>query len=130
MKKNLPGPFTFILHANNQVPKIFKTKKKTIGIRIPDNNIVLEMVRRLGRPIITTSIHDPDAVIEYTTDPELIFEKYRDLVDIVIDGGYGKNEASTVIDCCCKRRIRAGQGLKVNNCPTSSRMMVRILQEP
>lgn len=111
MKKNLPGPFTFILHSNNQVPKIFKTKKKTIGIRIPDNNIVLEIVRRLGRPIITTSIHDPDDVIEYTTDPELIFEKYRDLVDIVIDGGYGKNEASTIIDCTGDEPVVVREGL-------------------
>ncbi len=111
MKKNLPGPFTFILHANSQVPKIFKTKKKTIGIRIPDNNIVIEIVRRLGRPILTTSIHDPDDVIEYTTDPELIFEKYRDKVDIVIDGGFGKNEASTVIDCTGDEPLVIREGL-------------------
>ena len=87
LKRNLPGPFTFIVQANNQIPKLFKNKKKTVGIRIPDNNIVLELVKELGRPIITTSIHDPDEVIEYTTDPELIYEKYRDFADIVIDGG-------------------------------------------
>ena len=99
LKRNLPGPFTFIVQANNQIPKLFKNKKKTVGIRIPDNNIVLELVRELGRPIITTSIHDQDEVVEYTTDPELIYEKFGDFADAVIDGGYGKNEASTVVDC-------------------------------
>jgi tRNA threonylcarbamoyl adenosine modification protein (Sua5/YciO/YrdC/YwlC family) len=99
LKRNLPGPFTFIVQANSQIPKLFKNKKKTVGIRIPDNNIVLELVRELGRPIITTSIHDPDEVIDYTTDPELIYEKYRDIADVVIDGGFGKNEASTIVDC-------------------------------
>ena len=99
LKRNLPGPFTFIVQANSQIPKLFKNKKKTVGIRIPDNKIVLELVRELGRPIITTSIHDQDEVIEYTTDPELIYEKFREFADIVIDGGFGKNEASTVIDC-------------------------------
>jgi len=99
LKRNLPGPFTFIVQANSQIPRMFKNKKKTVGIRIPDNSIVLEIVRELGRPIITTSIHDPDEIIEYTTDPELIHEKYIDFADIVIDGGYGKNEASTIVDC-------------------------------
>jgi len=99
LKRNLPGPFTFIVQANNQIPKMFKNKKKTVGIRIPDNSIVLELVRELGRPIITTSIHDQDEVIEYTTDPELIHEKFRGFADIVIDGGSGKNEASTIVDC-------------------------------
>lgn len=99
LKRNLPGPFTFIVPANNQIPKMFKNKKKTVGIRIPDNNIVLSLVRELGRPIITTSIHDPDQLIEYTTDPELIYEKYRDFADAVIDGGYGHNEPSTVVNC-------------------------------
>jgi tRNA threonylcarbamoyl adenosine modification protein (Sua5/YciO/YrdC/YwlC family) len=99
LKRNLPGAFTFIVRANNQIPKLFKNKKKTVGIRIPDNNIVLELVRELGRPLITTSIHDPDEIIEYTTDPELIYEKFRDFADVVIDGGYGRNEASTIVDC-------------------------------
>lgn len=99
LKRNLPGPFTFIVRANNQIPKLFKNRKKTVGIRIPDNSIVLEIVRELGRPIITTSVHDPDEILEYTTDPELIHEKYREFADIVIDGGYGKNEASTIVDC-------------------------------
>jgi tRNA threonylcarbamoyl adenosine modification protein (Sua5/YciO/YrdC/YwlC family) len=99
LKRNLPGPFTFIVQANNQIPKLFKNKKKTVGIRIPENNIILEIVKELGRPVITTSIHDPDEVIEYTTDPELIFEKYRDFADAVIDGGFGNNEASTIVDC-------------------------------
>ncbi|HOO99827.1 MAG TPA: L-threonylcarbamoyladenylate synthase [Bacteroidales bacterium] len=99
LKRNLPGPFTFIVRANNQIPRLFMNKKKTVGIRIPDNNIVLEIVRELGRPIITTSIHDTDEIIEYTTDPELIHEKYGDFADIVINGGYGRNEASTIVDC-------------------------------
>lgn len=113
LKRNLPGPFTFIVQANNQIPKLFKNKKKTVGIRIPDNNIIMELVKELGRPIITTSIHDPDEVIEYTTDPELIYEKYRDFAEIVINGGYGRNEASTIVDCTSKeiRIIRQGLGI-------------------
>lgn len=99
MKKALPGPFTFILNASNSVPKVLNAKKKTVGIRVPDNNIPREIVRSLGNPIITTSIHDEDEVLEYSTDPELIFEKYENLVDIIIDGGYGTNVASTVVDC-------------------------------
>ena len=99
MRKALPGPFTFILEANSNVPKLFKSSKKTVGIRIPDNKICLEIVKELGNPIMSTSIHDEDEIIEYTTDPELIHEKYKDLVDIVIDGGYGKNEPSTIVDC-------------------------------
>jgi len=99
MNKNLPGPFTFILHASNKVPKIFERKKKTVGIRIPDNDIAREIVKILGHPIMSTSVIDEDEVIEYTTDPELIYEKYKNIVDIVIDGGYGNNEASTIIDC-------------------------------
>ena len=113
LKRNLPGPFTFIVRANNQIPKIFKNKKKTVGIRIPDNNIVMELVRELGRPIITTSIHYQDDVIEYTTDPELIYEKYREFADVVIDGGYGKNEASTVVDCTSGEIEIVRQGLGI-----------------
>jgi len=99
MKKNLPGPFTFILEANNNVPKLFKSKKKTIGLRIPDNNIAREIVRELGNPIVTTSVYDDDEIIEYTTDPELIYDNYSGKVDLVIDGGFGNNEPSTVLDC-------------------------------
>jgi len=99
MNKALPGPFTFILNASNKVPKLFDSNKKTIGIRIPNNNIALEIVQQLGNPIIATSVHDDDEILEYTTDPELIHEKYEKLVDIVIDGGYGNNIASTIIDC-------------------------------
>ena len=97
LKRALPGPYTFILPGNNSLPKEFK-KKTTVGIRIPDNSIALEIVRQLGNPIVSTSIHDEDEVIEYTTDPELIFEKWQNLVDMVIDGGYGDNLASTIID--------------------------------
>lgn len=97
LKKALPGPYTFILPGNNNLPKEFK-KKTTVGIRVPDNSIALEIVKLLGNPIVSTSIHDDDDVIEYTTDPELIFEKWQHLVDVVIDGGYGDNQASTIID--------------------------------
>jgi tRNA threonylcarbamoyl adenosine modification protein (Sua5/YciO/YrdC/YwlC family) len=99
MKKSLPGPFTFILNANNKVPKMFQSNKKTVGIRIPDNDIILTIAREFGTPILTTSVRDDDEIIEYTTDPELILENYRDLVDLVIDGGYGNNQPTTVVDC-------------------------------
>jgi tRNA threonylcarbamoyl adenosine modification protein (Sua5/YciO/YrdC/YwlC family) len=99
LKKALPGPFTFIFNANNNVPKLLSSNKKTVGIRVPDNNIARCIVKELGNPILSTSIHDDDDVIEYSTDPELIYEKYQDLVDIVIDGGYGDNVPSTVVDC-------------------------------
>ena len=113
MRKNLPGPFTFILNASSSIPKIFQSKKKTIGIRIPDNSIISAIIEELGSPIITTSIRDEDEVIEYTTDPELIHEKYLDLVDIVIDGGYGDNEPSTIVDCTSGEPIilRQGKGI-------------------
>jgi tRNA threonylcarbamoyl adenosine modification protein (Sua5/YciO/YrdC/YwlC family) len=97
LKRTLPGPYTFILPGNNDLPKEFR-KKKTVGIRIPDNNIALEIVKMLGNPIVSTSIHDDDEVLEYSTDPELIFEKWQHLVDLVIDGGYGDNIGSTIID--------------------------------
>ena len=99
LKRNLPGPFTFILNANSNVPRFYKSKKKTVGIRIPDNNIAIELVNRLGHPFMTTSLHHEDAILDYMTDPELIHEKHEHLVDYVIDGGYGNNEASTVVDC-------------------------------
>src|SRR5690554_1327177 len=98
LKFHLPGPFTFILEANNSIPKLFRNKKRTLGIRVPDNEICRKIVIQLDRAIISTSIHDEDEVIEYTTDPELIFEKYQNQVDLVVDGGYGNNEASTVVD--------------------------------
>ena len=111
MKRNLPGPFTFIVQANNQIPKMFKNKKKTVGVRIPRNNITLEIVRENGRPLITTSIHNDGEILEYTTDPELIHEKYHDIVDIVVDGGYGSNEPSTVVDCTGEEIVIVRQGL-------------------
>lgn len=97
LKRALPGPYTFILPGNNNLPKEFK-KKTTVGIRVPNNKIVLEIVNMLGNPIVSTSIHDDDEVLEYSTDPELIFEKWQNLVDLVIDGGYGDNIGSTIID--------------------------------
>lgn len=97
LKRALPGPYTFILPSSNALPKVFK-KKKTVGIRVPDNNIARQMVAALGNPIASTSIRDDDDVLEYTTNPELIFEKWQHLVDVVIDGGYGDNHASTIIN--------------------------------
>ncbi len=97
LKRTLPGPYTFILPGNNDLPKEFR-KKKTVGIRIPDNKIATCIVKELGNPIVSTSIHDDDEVLEYSTDPELIFEKWQHLVDLVIDGGYGDNVGSTIID--------------------------------
>ena len=97
LKRALPGPYTFILPGNNDLPKEFR-KKQTVGIRVPNNNIALQIVEMLGNPIVSTSIHDEDDVIEYSTDPELIFEKWNNKVDLVIDGGYGDNVASTIID--------------------------------
>jgi len=111
LKRALPGPYTFILPGSKSLPKVFK-KKKTVGIRIPNNNIVRAIVESLGNPIISTSIHDEDDVIEYTTDPELIFEKWKHLVDGVIDGGFGDNLASTIIDITdsIPKIIREGKG--------------------
>lgn len=98
MRRNLPGPFTFILPTTSELPRIYKNRK-TVGIRIPDNNISREIVKLLGNPIMTTSIHDDSDEIEYTTDPELIHEKWGETVDIVVDGGFGGAVGSTVIDC-------------------------------
>jgi tRNA threonylcarbamoyl adenosine modification protein (Sua5/YciO/YrdC/YwlC family) len=111
LKRALPGPYTFILPGNNNLPKEFK-KKTTVGIRIPDNAIALEIVKMLGNPIVSTSIRDDDEVLEYSTDPELIFEKWQNLVDMVIDGGYGDNMGSTIIDLSGHEPIvvREGKG--------------------
>lgn len=112
LKKALPGPFTFIFNASGQVPKLLSSKKKTVGLRVPDNAIAREIVRELGNPIVSASIHDEDEIVEYSTDPELIHEKYGDLVDVVIDGGYGGNVASTVVDTTAGdfEIIREGKG--------------------
>ena len=112
MRRALPGPFTFILNANNSVPHYFQSKKKTVGIRIPNHLVPLQIVEKLGNPIMSTSIHDEDEIIEYSTDPELIHEKYRDIVDIVVDSGHGGNIASTVVDCTGEEPviIREGKG--------------------
>jgi tRNA threonylcarbamoyl adenosine modification protein (Sua5/YciO/YrdC/YwlC family) len=114
LKNSLPGPFTFIMNATQEVTKIFDSNKKEIGIRIPDNNIILEIVKKLGNPIATTSLHnDEDQILDYFTDPYTIFENYDDKVDLIIDGGAGKLEASTVIDCTdgSPEIIRQGIGI-------------------
>jgi len=111
LKRALPGPYTFILPGNNDLPKEFR-KKKTVGIRVPNNAIAIQIVEMLGNPIVSTSIHDEDDVIEYSTDPELIFEKWQHKVEVVIDGGYGDNWASTIIDLTGHEPevIREGKG--------------------
>ena len=112
MKKNLPGAFTFILPTSSELPKIYKNRKE-VGIRVPDNNIARTIVAELGNPILTMSIHDEDDdVLEYSTDPELIYEKYGNSVDLVIDGGYGGIEPSTVVDCTTDdfEVVRQGKG--------------------
>ena len=113
MKRNLPGAFTFIVEANNNVPKLFKNNKKTIGIRIPDQPIITNIVRELGCPIITTSIIDEDEISGFMTDPEEINEAYKDKVDIIIDGGFGNKEESTIIDCTDNEIVilREGKGI-------------------
>lgn len=113
MKRNLPGAFTFIVEANNNVPKLFKNNKKTIGIRIPDQPIITNIVRELGCPIITTSIVDEDEIAGFMTDPEEINEAYKDKVDIIIDGGFGNKEESTIVDCTDNEIviIREGKGI-------------------
>lgn len=109
LKRSLPGPYTFILPGNNKLPNTFK-KRKEVGIRVPDNNIALTLVRELGNPMVATSIHDEDEILEYTTDPELILEKWESLADVVIDGGYGGNIPSTVIDLTGSEPILVREG--------------------
>jgi len=111
MKQCLPGPFTFILEANHNVPKVFRNKKRTIGIRIPANNIIRAIVKELGHPILTTSIHNEDEILDYITDPELIHEMYQKIVDAVIDGGFGNVHPSTVIDCSGEEPVLVRQGI-------------------
>jgi len=110
LKYYLPGTFTFILNANSNVPKYFKGKKKTVGVRIPDSPIIREIVRVLGNPIMSTSIHDEDEIVEYSTDPELIHEKFKEIADLVIDGGYGDNIPSTIVDCTEEVPVVVRQG--------------------
>jgi tRNA threonylcarbamoyl adenosine modification protein (Sua5/YciO/YrdC/YwlC family) len=112
LKNSLPGPFTFILTATNEVPKLFDSNKKEIGIRIPDNEIILEIVRALGNPVATTSLHnDEDQIMDYFADPYAIYEHYDDTVELIIDGGYGNLDASTVIDCTSGAPVIVRQGI-------------------
>ena len=113
LKRIFPGPYTVILNSTSKIPRIFSNKKKTVGIRIPNNPIAREIVKELGSPIVSTSIHDEDDIIEYSTDPELIYEKYKNQVDMVINGGYGMNVASTIVDCTDEDEysiVREGRG--------------------
>lgn len=112
MKNSLPGPFTFILNANNNVPTIFKSNKKTIGIRVPDNSIALAIIEALGNPLMVTSVHDDDQFFDYVTDPDTIDERFGSQVDCVIDGGVSDFEPSTVIDCTDNAPVvvRLGKG--------------------
>lgn len=112
LKQSLPGPFTFILLASNEVPRIFDTNKREIGIRIPDNKIILEIVKELGNPVATTSLHNQDdEIMDYFADPYAIYEKYEDTVDMIIDGGYGNLDASTVVDCTGSSPVIVRQGI-------------------
>lgn len=112
MKKALPGPYTFILEANNNVPKLLKQNKKTVGIRVPDNTICRTIITELGNPIITTSLHNPnDEILDYFADPEAIHHEYQKKVDIVIDGGFGNLYPSTVIDCSQDELVVLREGL-------------------
>lgn len=111
LKRNLPGPFTFILNGSGRLPKLFK-QKNTVGIRIPDNGIALAVVKELGNPLMSMTLHDEDGQLEYTTDPELIDERFGRSVDLVIDGGIGELELSTIVDCTCPEFsiLRQGKG--------------------
>lgn len=113
LKRNLPGPFTFVLNAANSVPKMFKNRKKTIGVRVPDHQVPQAIIEKLGRPILTTSLKSDDEILEYVTDPEAIFEDFKKLVDIVIDSGPGGNTPSTVVDCTDEKPVvlRLGAGI-------------------
>ena len=113
MKRTLPGPFTFILNSSSKVPKLFESKKKTVGIRVPDNLIARQIVNQLGNPIMSTSVKGDEENIETIIDPELIYDRYKDLVDIVIDGGFGGIEPSTIVDCTHDEYeiIRQGKGI-------------------
>lgn len=111
MKKVLPGPYTFILEANNKIPKAINQKRKTIGVRVPDNKITLSLVKVLGNPIITTSIKKEDDIVEYYTDPHDIIEKFANQVDVIVDGGMGRNKPSTIVDCTSDQPVIIREGL-------------------
>lgn len=113
MKRCLPGPFTFILEANSNITRMMNSRRKTVGIRIPDNPVTLGLVEKLGCPLVSTSLHDDDEILKFPTDPDEIFNLYNDKVDVVINGGYGNNEESTIIDCTGEEPviIRQGKGV-------------------
>ncbi len=112
LKQHLPGPFTFVLTATNEIPKLFDSNRKEIGIRIPDNQIILKITEALGKPIATTSLHDDeDTFLDYFNDPYEIYQRFDDNVDLVVDGGYGKLHASTIIDCTSGAPVIVRQGI-------------------
>lgn len=111
LKKNLPGPFTFVLPSSNEVPKLFKNKKRTVGVRIPDHPVPLAIVEELGRPILTTSLRSDDEILEYFTDPQHIYEDFKNKVDVFIDSGYGGNMPSTVVDCTGDEPVVLREGM-------------------
>lgn len=110
MKRCLPGPYTFILNANSTISRLMNTRRRTVGVRIPDNPIIKQLVEITGCPIVSTSLHDEDEIVKFPTDPQEIFNQYEDKVDMVIDGGYGHNLESTVIDCTSEEPILLRQG--------------------
>jgi tRNA threonylcarbamoyl adenosine modification protein (Sua5/YciO/YrdC/YwlC family) len=114
LKRNLPGAFTFIINGSSNLPKILKNRN-TIGIRVPENNIITQIVKELGNPIFTTSVKIADEISEYETDPELLIERYEDAVDLIIDGGYGDNTPSTIVDCTEDEPIIIRQGKGILN---------------
>ncbi|MFN0187068.1 MAG: L-threonylcarbamoyladenylate synthase [Bacteroidia bacterium] len=110
LNKALPGPYTFLLEASNEVPSLFRSKKKTIGLRIPDHPIIQELIEALGRPLVSTSLHDLDEIVEYPSDPELIAEQWESVVDVVVDGDFGHIVASTIIDCTSGEAVLLREG--------------------
>ncbi len=113
MKRCLPGPFTFILEANANITRMMNSRRKTVGIRIPDNPVILALAQELGEPIVSTSLHDDDEILKFPTDPDAIFDLYGDKVDVVVNGGYGNNEESTIVDCTQDEPVIIRQGLGV-----------------
>ncbi len=110
LNKALPGPYTFLLEASNEVPSLFRSKKKTIGLRVPDHPIIMALIGAVGRPLVSTSLHVDDEIVEYPSDPELIAEQWESVVDVIVDGDYGHIVASTIIDCTSGEAVLLREG--------------------